>query len=128
MILKLETGEPEMITPEPETTKPDFISQRCNCKRCYKRILKTAKRLNYRIQRRKHKNSVKYADNVLAIRTLKRIEKENRPATLRRHITITADGVVLADCFDESAFQIQRAKAPASLPMVKQYSSTFKQR
>lgn len=70
-----------MITPEPET-KPDLQVGDVIVKDVTKNI-ETAERLNYRIQIDENTKTAgkKYADNVLAIRTLKRIEKENRLAT-----------------------------------------------
>ena len=102
-----------MITPEPET-KPDLQVRDVIAKDVTKNI-ETAERLNYRIQIDENTKTAgkKYADNVLAIRTLKRIEKENRLATPEEQDILSqyVGWGGLADCFDERHFKYKELKA-----------------
>lgn len=111
--IEVETAEPEMITPEPET-KPDLQVRDVIAKDVTKNI-ETAERLNYRIQIDENTKTAgkKYADNVLAIRTLKRIEKENRLATPEEQDILSqyVGWGGLADCFDERHFKYKELKA-----------------
>lgn len=111
--IEVETAEPEMITPEPET-KPDLQVRDVIAKDVTKNI-ETAERLNYRIQIDENIKTAgkKYADNVLAIRTLKRIEKENRLATPEEQDILSqyVGWGGLADCFDERHFKYKELKA-----------------
>lgn len=110
---EVEMAEPEMITPEPET-KPDLQVRDVIAKDVTKNI-ETAERLNYRIQIDENTKTAgkKYADNVLAIRTLKRIEKENRLATPEEQDILSqyVGWGGLADCFDERHFKYKELKA-----------------
>lgn len=105
--------EPEMITPEPET-KPDLQVGDVIVKDVTKNI-ETTERLNYRIQIDENTKTAgkKYAGNVLAIRTLKRIEKENRLATPEEQDILSqyVGWGGLADCFDERHFKYKELKA-----------------
>lgn len=111
--IEVETAEPEMIIPEPET-KPDLQVRDVIAKDVTKNI-ETAERLNYRIQIDENTKTAgkKYADNVLAIRTLKRIEKENRLATPEEQDILSqyVGWGGLADCFDERHFKYKELKA-----------------
>ena len=111
--IEVETPEPEMITPEPET-KPDLQVGDVIVKDVTKNI-ETTERLNYRIQIDENTKTAgkKYAGNVLAIRTLKRIEKENRLATPEEQDILSqyVGWGGLADCFDERHFKYKELKA-----------------
>ena len=111
--IEVETAEPEMITPEPET-KPDLQVGDVIVKDVTKNI-ETTERLNYRIQIDENTKTAgkKYAGNVLAIRTLKRIEKENRLATPEEQDILSqyVGWGGLADCFDERHFKYKELKA-----------------
>ena len=111
--IEVETAEPEMITPEPET-KHDLQVGDVIVKDVTKNI-ETTERLNYRIQIDENTKTAgkKYAGNVLAIRTLKRIEKENRLATPEEQDILSqyVGWGGLADCFDERHFKYKELKA-----------------
>lgn len=108
-----EITEPEMIAPKPET-KPDLQVGDVIVKDVTKNI-ETTERLNYRIQIDENTKTAgkKYAGNVLAIRTLKRIEKENRLATPEEQDILSqyVGWGGLADCFDERHFKYKELKA-----------------
>ena len=111
--IEVETAEPEMITPEPET-KPDLQVGDVIVKDVTKNI-ETTERLNYRIQIDENTKTAgkKYAGNVLAIRTLKRIEKENRLATPEEQDILSqyVGWGGLADRIDEKHFKYKELKA-----------------
>ena len=115
---EVEMAEPEIIEPEMialETdTKPDLQVGDVIVKDVTKNI-ETTERLNYRIQIDENTKTAgkKYAGNVLAIRTLKRIEKENRLATPEEQDILSqyVGWGGLADCFDERHFKYKELKA-----------------